>query len=265
MAGDLGIGSIIPQSHDTYPNFMRPIQFEKEVMLHLCLRAEEMQCPSFSVAYEFRRFGCFDDIGLEFEYSGTFYTLLFQVKHSTKDTPLRDVDFTEEKRGNPFFLDNFSKSVPENGIQTNRTCKFLLLLNRNVAFNQVETIPEEDDDGIRALFVRLFGTRGRAMRLQSEILVKNRKGEEILIDNEYFLRNFVICCNLPPLEDVRAMNDQLFRDLYQNDDVDFAEKMRRRVFEALQVDSLEEHRPTLNKDFFRELIGNSERHHDFYS
>lgn len=269
MAGNLGIGHILPERHSSHPDFTKSIQYEKEILLHFCLRAEEMQCSSYKVAYQFTKPKHFDDVAIEFEYGGISYSFFIQVSYSeTHKRILKNKDFTQERAGNRLYLEKYSRSITENRILTNRICRFILLTNKKVEFSNIETQSEEDL-GFTCLFLRLFGNpNNNTMKFQSGIRVKNLKNEEFLIDNEYFLNNFVICHNLPCLENLLSINTQLICDLCQCD-TEYAEKIKKNIFQAVNMelphDEHEQQRPTLDKTFFRECIANSDRRHDFYS
>ncbi|XP_055714075.1 uncharacterized protein LOC129808265 [Phlebotomus papatasi] len=273
--------SVLGCEYDSEVTGDHGFEFQEELLLHVCLRMVEMECQSFSVGLEVKKFPKFDDVVVDFDHNGRKYLIFLQAKHvmNQKKKILSDhfycgVENDIETKTTRDLWKNFNLRQYLNAAM-NETFQVSLLhaqdhllryiVLTNLVYVDDDDTVEEDNEDVQELFAVLsdrgaeifkFGDKSSAnIQKLIDLILKNSKEKVLDLGLKYFQDRMTIVSRSPNLDKLAAINDKMLSKNYKVFNVEsFRKIFRKNLFEFTAIDPEKRSRKTLGRDSWEKIL-----------
>ncbi|XP_055685274.1 uncharacterized protein LOC129791231 [Lutzomyia longipalpis] len=248
--------------NETYDSDKTPkvgFEFQEEILLHLALMLQKLDCKNFSLGYEVKTYPKFDDVVCRFQINDETYILLIQAKHYENKliTPKILLGKNED-----FCLWAYLKSVAEirKNHKGNEKLKFIFWTTANISKN-VPKISFKDSI-ISKVLKEMNDQDAEIISLNKKLfenLDENEKYIELKTnyqnfneDSKYFFENFIYVSESPNCEDLKDLNDMLIKKVFKIREEAFYRLLRDNILNFIKIDK-EKKRKFMTKSDFKKL------------
>uniref|UniRef100_A0A1B0FUZ0 Uncharacterized protein n=1 Tax=Lutzomyia longipalpis TaxID=7200 RepID=A0A1B0FUZ0_LUTLO len=249
----------INETYDSDKTSKVGFEFQEEILLHLALMLQKLDCKNFSLGYEVKSYPKFDDVVCRFQINEETYMLLIQAKHYENKliTPKILLGKNED-----FCLWTYFKRVAEimKNHKGNEKLKFIFWTTANISKNIWKNSLENSE--FTQILNVIYNHDAKLISLDEKIfenLDENEKYIELKTnyqnfneDSKYFFENFIYVSESPNCEDLKDLNDMLIKRVFKIREEAFYRLLRDNILNFIKIDK-EKKRKFMTKSDFEKL------------